>query len=303
MRIGYPCLNLSIGCSSSRTFRLKSYSQDNLINKINLNLECLEKTLRFNIDQNILFFRITSDLIPFASHPQCTFKWQDYFLERFKSIGGYIRSSSMRISMHPDQFVLLNSFKKNILDNSIRELIYHAEILDLLGLDSTSKIQIHIGGIYDNKVKSLRRFINRFKKLDRKVQNRLVIENDDKLYKVCDCLEIYQDAGIPVLFDVFHHSLNNYGESTEDCVKKVFPTWENTDGLPIVDYSSQDHSKRIGAHAKTLDTRHFKYFLEQTKSFDFDIMLEIKDKEKSAIKAIYLLSRNKRLRRIKCEKK
>ena len=92
MKIGYPCINLSLDCRSSSTFRIKNYSESRLIETIKNNLNCLTKILEYNYHNKILFFRITSDLIPFASHPIMSFKWQDYFKSEFKEIGSYIKS-------------------------------------------------------------------------------------------------------------------------------------------------------------------------------------------------------------------
>ncbi|MFX1239573.1 MAG: UV DNA damage repair endonuclease UvsE, partial [Promethearchaeota archaeon] len=151
MKIGYPCININLNCRSSRTFRLKSYSEKRLVETIENNLNCLEKILKFNYENGILFFRITSDLIPFASHPIMSFDWQNHFKNKFKLIGSYIKESDMRITMHPGQYTVLNSINLNVVSNSIEELKYHAEVLDLLELDSSAKIITHIGGVYGNK--------------------------------------------------------------------------------------------------------------------------------------------------------
>jgi UV DNA damage endonuclease len=105
-KIGYPCINLTIGCKSDKTFRLKSYSERRLIETVNNNLDCLLRILKFNVQHDLLFFRITSDLVPFASHPICKFNWQNYFRSKFEYIGEFIRKNEIRISMHPDQFTL-----------------------------------------------------------------------------------------------------------------------------------------------------------------------------------------------------
>ena len=295
MRIGYPCINTTIGCKSSRTFRLKSYSEERLRKTVENNLRCLGKTLRFNVKHNILFFRITSDLVPFASHPICKFDWQGYFKKEFKAIGDFIKSHGIRISMHPDQFTLINSLDNRVFENSVRELVYHAQVLDLMELDTNAKIQIHVGGVYGDKEKSMRRFVERFEKLDEIVKRRLVIENDDRGYSLRDCLKISAEAGIPVLFDVFHHEVNNFGETIREAFGLFVKTWKETDGLPMIDYSSQRKGEREGKHIETIDLGKFGNFLEETKPFDFDIMLEIKDKEKSALKALKVASQDDRL--------
>jgi len=299
MKIGYPCINWTIGCKGDRTFRLKSYSEERLIKTVENNLDCLVKMLRFNYRNNILFFRITSDLVPFASHPICQFDWQESFKTKFKEIGNLIKNYGIRISMHPDQFTLLNSLDNMVFENSLKELIYHSQVLDLMELDTSAKIQIHVGGVYGNKEKSIKRFEDRFEKLDEVIKRRLVIENDDKLYNLKNCLKINTETGVPVLFDVFHHEVNNSGETIKEAFKLFTKTWKEKDGIPMVDYSSHRIDDLKRKHAESINLKHFKDFLEETKTFDFDVMLEIKDKEKSAIKAIKTASNDKRFTKIR----
>jgi UV DNA damage endonuclease len=285
MKIGYPCINLSLPCRSSTTFRLKSYSAGRIEQTIENNLDCLMKILELNVEYGLLFFRISSDLVTFASHPVCTFPWQKIFGNNFQKIGVFIKKYNMRVSMHPDQFVLINSIDEDIFHRSVKELYYHAEVLDLLTVNSSAKIQIHVGGVYGEKDKSIRRFIDRYKKLPDKITKRLVIENDDRLYSIDNCLLIHEKTNIPLVFDVFHFKCNNNGESIESAFSKAYGTWAKKDGLPIVDYSSQELGKKKGTHARSIDIGDFGHFIKETKGFDFDIMCEIKDKEKSALKA------------------
>jgi len=294
MKIGYPCINRSIGCTSNKTFRLKSYSEEKMITTISNNLLCLKKILQYNINHNIFFFRISSDLVPFASHPICIFKWQHYFKNDFKEIGEIINQNKIRISMHPDQFIVLNSIKEDVVKRSINELIYHAEVLDLFNLDFSAKIQLHIGGAYGDKKRSMQRFIDNYLTLNEKIKKRLIIENDDKIYSVKDCLMISEKTHIPVLFDTFHHCLLNYNESIKECIYQIQKTWQQKDGIPMVDYSSQQPNSTKGKHAESIDLIDFIDFINQTKPTDLDIMLEIKNKEKSAQQAEQLLRQDKR---------
>jgi UV DNA damage endonuclease len=296
MKIGYPCINRSIGCQVAHTFRLKSYSETRLLETVEQNLACLLRILQYNARKDLFFFRITSDLVPFASHPVNKFPWQKRFRKDFEEIGRLVQDHKMRISMHPDQFTLINSLDNEIFKRSLAELKYHNEVLDLMDLDTTAKIQLHVGGVYKDKPASMKRFVSRYRKIGEGLRKRLVIENDDKSYTVMDCLQIHNDTGIPVLFDSFHHEIHNNGEAIIDCLRKADKTWKKNDGIPMVDYSHQKDGSPKGAHAETINTRRFRRFLEISKPNDFDIMLEIKDKERSALKAVRIAQNDTRFR-------
>jgi len=298
IRIGYPCINWTIGCKADRTFRLKSYSEERLVKIVENNLDCLLEILRFNLRHSLLFFRITSDLVPFASHPVCQFNWQEHFTKQFKKIGDFIKTNDIRISMHPDQFILIDTVDDRVWEKSRRELVYHAQVLELMELDTSARIQLHVGGVYGDKKGSIKRFVERFQKLEDIVKRRLVIENDDKNYTLEDCLRISDEIGIPVLFDVFHHELNSSGETVPEAFQLFTETWKGKDGIPMVDYSSQKKGGTKSGHAVSIDLTHFKKLLAETEPFDFDVMLEIKDKEKSALKAVKAASQDYRFKKI-----
>jgi len=250
--------------------------------------------LAFNVKQNILFFRITSDLVPFASHPVCQFDWLKCFKDQLASIGAFIRLNDIRISMHPGQYTLLNSPDPGILARTIRELRYHTDLLDALDLDVSAKVQIHVGGVYGNKNQSLRQFVQRYRDLDETFKRRLVIENDDRSYTVHDCMRIYAETGVPILFDVFHHELNHSGSSSANTLAEITETWQEHDGIPMVDYSHHRIGGRKVSHAESIDSYNFERFLATTQPYDIDIMLEIKDKETSALKAVEIAGKDRR---------
>lgn len=295
MKIGYPCINTLLDCKSTRTFRLGSYSKSRFIDTVKNNLACLRSILEYNLKHNILFFRISSDIIPFASHPICNIDWQNYFCESLNSLGKFIKRNNIRVSMHPDQFTLINSLDEDILQRSQKELNYHANFLQTLGLDNQAKIQIHVGGVYSDKDASIQRFLARYKKLDSKIQQRLVIENDHNSYTIDDCLAINKKINIPVVFDVLHHRVLGQKRSLWEILAQVIRTWhKKEDGLAIIDYSSQKPMAKRGVHIDSIDLDDFGEFIKEIKTLDFDIMLEIKDKQNSALKAIDYLQRNNR---------
>ncbi len=284
MKIGYPCINRGIGCTANSTFRIANFSEKLITKKIKDNLFCLNRILDYNIKKGLLFFRISSDVIPFAGHEDVFFDWQNRFKSEIKSIGEKIKKEDMRISMHPDQFVLINSIREDVVKKSILELDWQCDLLDLMELDSSAKVQIHVGGVYGDKEASVERFISNYSTLSSKIKKRLVVENDDRLYSLQDCLRV----GVPVLFDTFHHQCLNNGESLGEAVLLAEKTW---DSRLMVDYSSQETGARKGKHTESINEKDFLSFLLDTSGVDFDVMLEIKDKEKSALKALKIIQK------------
>lgn len=291
MRIGYPCINRSIGCSANRTFRLASWSPDRFRETVAANLDCLGRILSFNAAHGIRFFRVTSDLVPFASHPVCDVDWPASLGDRFAAAGALARNLDLRLAMHPDQFVVLNSPDPGVRERSTAELVYHARALDALDCGPEAKIQIHVGGLYGDRSVATDRFARVCDTLPDAVRRRLVVENDDRLFPLADCLEIHRRTGLPVLLDVFHHAVLNRGETLREALGAAAATWGPADGPPIVDYSSQEPGRRPGTHAQTLDPADFTRFLDAARPLDPDVMLEIKDKESSALAALSLLLR------------
>jgi UV DNA damage endonuclease len=289
MKLGYPCINRGIGCTTNSTFRLASYSEERLVQKVENNLNCLLKILQYNVQNGFYFFRISSDLVPFASHPVCTFDWAGHFSAQLRKVGDFIKEHDIRISMHPNQFVIINALKDDVVERSVWELEYHCTVLDEMALDSTAKIQIHVGGVYGDKRSAMDRFSERYSSLSKSLKSRLVIENDDRLYSLEDCLSVHEKIGIPIIFDAFHHQCLNNGETLRQGLQLSASTWKESDGIPMIDYSSQQKGQRPGSHAKKLNRAIFKKFLHETRGLDFDLMLEIKDKETSALKALEIL--------------
>jgi UV DNA damage endonuclease len=251
--------------------------------------------LRFNVQHGLGFFRITSDLIPMASHPDVRPPWKTRYVDRLAEIGRFIREHGIRIDMHPGQYTLLNAKDDRIVRNALLDLSYHCEVLDLMSLETNAKVQIHVGGVYGDRPASMDRFIQTVQALPPSIRQRLVVENDERSYAVRHCLEVAHRARIPVAFDVYHHQLLQHGEPLGDALASTAETWAEDDGLPIVDYSSPQPGGRFGRHADTLDDEAFVQFLQASRPHDFDLMLEIKDKETSALRAVRLARSDRRL--------
>lgn len=292
MRIGYPCVNESLTCSAAQTFRLASYSTSRLSTTVAANLACLHQILAFNQQHGLLFFRLPSGIVPFGSHEINQHDWATEFAAEFAAVGEYARAHGMRLSLHPDQFVVLNSPDPDIVRRSVEELIYQEKLLALMGCDASAKLQIHAGGVYGDKPSALDRWVRTYDTLlPNAVRQRLVVEPDDRLYSLQDCLWLHQRTGVPVLLDNLHHECNHNGETLTEAISLAAATWNAaTDGPPLMDYSQQAEGERRGKHRASLDEAHFAAFLAQfPPNVDADVMLEIKDKEASAIRAVRLV--------------
>lgn len=292
MKLGYIGNAFSsTRCKPDKRFRLTSYSREKLYSTIKSNLECIRKTLRFNQKNKLLFYRI-ADFIPFASH-RVSLPIEEilnFFKNELEEIGAYIRKHNFRISMHPGQYTVINSPIIEVVDKARQELFYNTLVLDKMGLDLTAKVQIHVGGGYGDKNVAMGRFIQNYLTLPDNIQKRLVIENDDRIFDLQDCLAIYKEVEIPVVFDVFHHSIKNNNEDVVHAIQLAQETWKkSSDGILILDWSSQQPDAKLGKHANTIDMNKFRAFIQKTKGINFDIMLEIRDKEQSALKAIKVL--------------
>ena len=189
--------------------------------------------------------------------------------------------------MHPGQYTTLSSPNEDIIKRTIEDLKYQTQVLDSLGLDSSNKVILHIGGRYDDKQQTMDRFINEYEKLPDNIRNRLVIENDDKIYTVEDVLYISKRTGIPVIFDYLHHVLNHAGDNLDwkSALMKCRKTWRQEDGVQKIHYSQQAKDKRRGSHSLTIDVPEFLKFYNSLPK-PTDVMLEVKDKDISAIKCI-----------------
>ena len=298
MNIGYACIALGVPGSQLKTCRLANATDSTLSKLIENNLKALEALLRYNAREDIQLFRISSELIPFGSHPAVHFPWTELFAPQLAVLGGIIHQSGMRVSMHPGQYTLLNAKDVSVTQRSIDDIRYHAAVLDVLETDNTHKIVLHIGGAYGDKAQSIKRFKTHFKELDPRIRQRIVLENDDRHFHIGEVLETASALGIPALFDSLHHTNNNCGGSDAYWIAACRPTW---DSRQKIHYSQQAADRKPGAHSDTIHVREFLDFCEDLPDRDIDIMLEVKDKNLSAVKCMLCTTDRNKMPRLERE--
>ena len=206
INLGLCCINTVLRKQkppvySSRSMILKSFEtkgMDHLKRLIRQNLEDTIKLIEWNYEHNINVFRLSSELFPHKSNPKAPSYTFDFALDLLTKIGETARKYNQRLTFHPGQYDVLASPNEDVLKHTIDDLAYHAEVLDLMGMDSNSVMVIHGGGVYGNKCKAKQRFCKNFAKLPENIRSRLVLENCEKNFSIIDCLEIADYIGIPL---------------------------------------------------------------------------------------------------------
>jgi UV DNA damage endonuclease len=291
MNLGYACINMTLGnrkpkITTNRSMVRKTFLERGLNYAGELGLENsrdLLQILKWNTENGIKLFRLSSEFFPWASE----YKFED--LPQFLRIrtllsgaGHYAQSVGMRINSHPGPFNVLTSPKESVVQNTIIDLELHGKIFDLMGLEKSAynNINIHCNGVYGDKKSAMDRFILNFQRLSPSVQTRLTVENDDKesMYSVKDLMYIHEKTGIPIVFDYHHHKFCTGGLSEEEALKLAVSTWPK--GItPEVHYSESKSLHENNTKIKPQAHSDYINALPNTYELDLDIMVESKAKE------------------------
>lgn len=290
MSIGYACQIAGSHGYGLQSCRLANATTEKLAEIIQHNLDTLEKMIEYNALKGIKLFRISSDIIPFATHAVNNIDWANIHVKQLARIGNHINSNGIRVSMHPGQYTVLNSTDEQVVQSAIADLEYHARFLDALETPASCKIVLHGGGLYGNKQEATQRFISNCMALPLEIKKRLTIENDEKCFNIEDILEISQKTSIPAVMDTLHHCINPPEEkdlTIYEWIDACAETWQNKDGIQKIHYSQQQIKGKPGAHSASIDIDIFMEFYRGLTQPDIDIMLEVKDKNMSALKCMY----------------
>ena len=187
----------------------------------------LLETLQYGSGHGIGCFRINSQILPIKTHTEVGYDLGDLpggeqIVDQFRRCGEFARANGLRITFHPDQFVVLNSPKPEVVEHSIAELVYQAEVADWVGADV---INVHAGGVYGDKRAALEQLRRGIDRLSDKVRQRVTLENDEKCYSPADLLTLCTSVGIPLVYDVHHHRCNPDGLSIAEVTNQAMATW------------------------------------------------------------------------------
>lgn len=246
LRLGLCCIfrKQPITFRQTTAKHLATLERDRQLEKLSAicvgNLENLLAALGWLESQNIRAFRVMSPLFPRYTHPDAGYLVEE--LPAAEEIGELCSSirifrcrHGIRLSLHPDQFNVLSSPHRGVVDKTIAELEYQGLLAELLGAEV---INIHGGGAYGDKEVALSRFTDNFARLSPRVADRLTVENDDVTYTPADLLPLCRQIGIPFVYDVHHHRCLQDDLNIESATQQCVASWEVRRQEPFFHISS-----------------------------------------------------------------
>ena len=292
--LGYACINTHLQkskISTNRGMKRATFDAKGLqyVSELALkNVIDLEKIIQWNEANDIRFFRISSDILPWFSEYKLTDLPDHIEIKNILArIGRYIDAHKHRITAHPGPFNLLASPNEAVVKKTLIELENHSTIFDLLDLDTSpyNKINIHIGATYNDKVTAAKTWVKNVRRLSKNCISRITVENDDKasMWSVRELYHmVHSECGIPIVFDYHHHSFCTGDLSEFDALKLASSTWP-LDIIPATHYSESkalhlnDSTIRPQAHSELINGPINTYGL------NIDVMIECKGKEQGLI--------------------
>lgn len=292
MNLGYACINLTLSpkVTTNRSMIRKTFNEKGLSYVSELvvkNTEDLLTILKWNSDNGIKLFRLSSDILPWGSE----YSFDDLpnsniIKDNLKRAGDYATENGIRITAHPGPFCVLTSPNESVVKNTITDLEIHGMIFDMMGLSKTpyNKINIHCNGVYGDKLSAMDRFCENFNRLSYSVKSRLTVENDDKatMYSVKDLMYIHNKIGIPIVFDVHHFKFNTGDQTEKEALELALSTWPK--GItPIIHYSESKSLHENNDKIKPQAHSDYINELPNTYGYVVDAMIESKQKELSIL--------------------
>ncbi|MDP9365744.1 MAG: UV DNA damage repair endonuclease UvsE [Chloroflexota bacterium] len=266
----------------------------------------LDAIFDYLAETGIRMYRISSDIAPYVTHPDMPqFHRQiEECADELAALGAKARRLGLRLSMHPSQYIVLNSPDERVADSARRDFAYHAAFLDAMGMGREAKVVTHVGGVYGDRPGAMDRWASRYETLPNAIRRRLVLENDEVSYPVRDTLAVHDRTGVPLVFDILHHRVNDpVGMTPEEALRRCVATWPAGE-TPKMHYSTQREAERevtrrnrttgertvalqkakAGQHDDWIDPDDFLAFLGVTSDLRYDVMLEAKQKDLALLK-------------------
>lgn len=288
LRLGLCCINTELrkhDIFCSRTVTRARFTTEKAQQLALANIKDATTMMHWNHEHGIHVFRLSSDIFPHATDTETEPYDFSFAIPALQELGQVARACHQRITMHPGQYNQVGAKSQDVFDKTVRDLEHHAFILDTMGMDSSSILCIHGGGVYGDKESTMRRWMEQFHDLPLSVKNRLAIENCERAYSTEDCLELAYECNIPMIFDTHHDACYRAlhpGYQPEDVIDQlpcIINTWKEV--TPLMHISEQRPDARIGAHSDFIETIP-SYILDTIQEgISIDMEVEAKMKEQA----------------------
>jgi UV DNA damage endonuclease len=274
--------------------------REKLLQATSENLKHTLRMLYYNVSHEIELYRFSSSIVPLATHPEIRWDFYSPFQNEWAEIGELVKKKGLRVSFHPNQFTLFTSPKKSITENAVVDMEYHYRMLEVMGLADSGLINIHIGGAYGDKEKTIEQFYENLETLPVRIKKVMTLENDDKTYNAEETLHVCERVGVPFVFDYHHHIANPCDAELGDLLPVMFRTWEDRGIQPKIHISSPKSEKEFRAHADFVSVDFMMPCLKLLAEFgqDIDFMIEAKAKDQALLKLVDDLSKQRGIKRI-----
>ena len=298
IQLGLCCLNITLREQKPSVFAsrgmiirtIKEKGIDELKSRIRQNVLDVLTMMDWNEKNGIKVFRLSSMMFPHKTNPAVDDYDYDFVKDILKQIGEKSKKYNQRLTFHPGQYNVVGTPNPKVFQKTIEDLKYHADVLDLMGLDNNSVMVVHGGGLYGNKEATKKRWCEQYMKLPENVRNRLVLENCEKCFSIQDCLDISDEINIPVVFDTHHYTCYNQLHPDEILqpadyyIPLILETWARR-GIKPKFHVSEQGSGRCGHHSDYIEEIP-EYLLEIPEKYGvhIDIMIEAKKKELAIFK-------------------
>ncbi|RED63105.1 UV DNA damage repair endonuclease UvsE [Cohnella lupini] len=307
VRFGYVAMSVELeNASPSKTMTMASFvklaDREAAIRRLERiaeeNLQNTLRLLKHNRYLGVHVYRLTSKLIPLATHEDLQ-DWDPYptLAPAFAEVGEFVREHDMRVSFHPDHFTVLSTPRSEVFRKSVIDLNHHVRMLEAMGLDGRATNNIHVGGSYGDKETSGRRFIEQFRTIEPRITRRITLENDDKTFTASETLNIAEEAGVPMVLDIHHDAVNPSEEEATALWARIRATWDrfpwNVEHAnsplslpPKLHMSSPKSESDPRGHADHIDLEpliKFLYAIANTTPA-IDVMIEAKRKDEALLK-------------------
>lgn len=302
MSVGYEGIALGVKEIDFISISEENSSKDKQIEGIAHNLRAFDKILDYNIINHIGFYSIDPKLIPSGWRELGILPWWESFESELHKLGEKINKAKIRICMEPVRANILSSMKEEDYTEAIKELEHYAKIFKALKLGTEHKIILQIGSTDEGKTADLEKFKTIFNGLDKTIFERLAIGNKESQKNTHEIIKLGKTLGLPVVCHIRHHEMNpstSWNEELEG-INECKKTWKESDGKQIISYTALNEENQIDSLAETIKIKTFLAFYGKLDS-NFDIRLEVKDRNLSAVKCLNCIQENKDIKALELE--